>query len=954
MSDQVDKSRPPLLLKLPLRADKSVCRTLMVHDGKVVVGTSGESFRTVGTFFDDGRGGWIAAALADSGKWGYINERGEWLIAPALDEARAFSDDGMARFRQDGRWGFVNRLAQVVIAPQFEDVTSMCAGVAGVQTGRHVWRIIDSDGKFTSDSTFLRLFPFGTNGLACASAPIGKREWRFGFVDRTGAWRIPPRFETLGNFGNYDVVPVSEGSGLYGLLDAQGHWVLEPVYRRIDAFNDEGFAYFRKEQDLDSGKPGFMDVRGREVFHGDRDMGQSMSCGIVKKSHDGTSYLRSDGTELDTPFLSFGESFRATGCFAVVRTTSFGGVVPRWGLLHENGHFVPAPDDLQEPLTDADNWIAGALSGTPLVPFLSGHGHQQLAWLDRDGMVRFRADYADGHVTLTDSVGAPLWRSGSAEGECLPPEPFFDRPLTSFLRHMDSEQDLLPLAQRLLSQVEERLHALAEGTEDPDAAGSEYADEDEDEDYDDELDEESSDRKATTLSCRIMRCYVGEENNGTYEFVAHVQSALVERTRQQFLHILSDQLGKPDPDPEHVLEPVYLAEHLVGWHQSMGRALPGDTGVLKESRDLWLSLYTLTDSGDGDMWSELYLCAAPSVDALKAAQAARRQLDGTQRATEDDGAGREDLANDDDSVIAHMRARPMGLADLPRERMTDAIVQAALEADEDAIRYVPRRLMTPQRYALALKTRDKSFEQIPDDMMSEDACVEHVRENGYRLENLPVDLRSLNVCVAAVHDRSAAIQYVPEELHEPVRAAVQALKRADHEEGDSGAFSSGGSVQTALENRITESWTRPSDSGGGVKRAGDKLAIWALILNASVFGKAHKKPRTMGGVAGTLEQRPGLLLLLHALFGVCALVLHAVVTVAVWRSEGMWYGLATAILMGYSEVYWAWRFLFTTPQSLGLGVACVAVFLYTFVWRYLYVRVLKTYAPKAGGMDSGD
>ncbi|QIL70027.1 WG repeat-containing protein [Diaphorobacter sp. HDW4B] len=1298
MSDRANKTKPPQLLRLPLRADKALQRVLIV-DGDAVFSPV-EGLTSVIDFTDDGRGGWIGAAQVDSGKWGYLNGCGEWLIPPTLDNARGFTEDGLARYSEEGRWGFVNLAAQVVVAPQFLDARPFGAGAAGVLVGENDWRIIDASGRFTSDASFLNLFAFGANGLACALGRNKQGERRFGYVDRSGAWRIEPKFNTYANFGAHDVVAVSEASEQYGILNARGDWVLKPSFRWIESFNSDGLAYFNKDGNSWSDPPGYLDMQGRERFRGSDNLAKDMACGIVRNSYNGTRYLRADGSSLDTPSLSFGESFRSTGRFAVVRTSSYGGAEPQWGLLHEDGRFVPAPGDLSEPLTDADNWIVNGMADTPLVPFIALDG-QQIAWMDPEGVVPYRAVFAQGQVTLTDANAKPLWHSSASDGECLPPTPFFGRVATDYFQHIASVDELLPLTERLLAQAELKLHALADGG--ADASASENDEDDDEEDDESDGDPDMADRIATTIKCRVMRCYVDEEHNGTYDFIGHEHSTLVEQVRKQFLALLSGDHGTADPDPEQAAPLLHGAQHLRGWPVRMKRALPGDTGALEESRELWLTLYASGDAGDGDVWSQLYVSVAPSVDALRTAQAARQASSTVHAGSGDDaskaegkgdaveaplspdnlpktkdgwyfavGLGQgylsvappqwlddeivdhavachvseleyapvafqtperlealirrsardaaevpkacmtpqglklarslyaddvdwswtdernsempsswnmdalgqvwgglldhdkvmkaiknyaslrdvphwlrtddvvklalktnvrnieyvspdlvtpalaEEAANngdlikhvpahlltpkmclaavsrdgqalqhvpealrtqevcvaalDDDSyafphvpkvlrvpvitrliaadlsdtddegeprdgshwhifrawshlwngdheaaiadalvgmehtrfkqnahyilasayralgrdaeigpeastvlsmespysaewdpdedtrwlhewankttsvtdesaLIAQMRTHPMSLANVPRERITDAIVDAALEADENAVRYVPRRLMTPERYVIALKKHEKTFEQIPPDMMSEDACVEEVRDAGYRLQYLPENLRTMRVCVTAVQDRESAIEYVPQEppeLRELVLKSVALLKEED-ERNSGGALVALAPEQSTMSDRLFENFMNSSSRGGG------KLAGWAFVLHAMFLGKTSNKPQTMSGAAGALEQRPGLLLLLNTLFGIIALICHVVVTVAVWRAEGIWYGLATAVLMGYSEIYWAWKYLFNTPLSVGLGICCIVVLLYTFAWKFFFRRVLKTF-----------
>ena len=63
----------------------------------------GPQYRNVGKFSEG-----LAPVQAQSGKWGFINQRQEWVIQPHFDEAREFQD-GKAAAKQSGKWGFINK-----------------------------------------------------------------------------------------------------------------------------------------------------------------------------------------------------------------------------------------------------------------------------------------------------------------------------------------------------------------------------------------------------------------------------------------------------------------------------------------------------------------------------------------------------------------------------------------------------------------------------------------------------------------------------------------------------------------------------------------------------------------------------------------------------------------------------------------------------------------------------
>ena len=270
-----------------------------------------------------------------------------------------------------------------------------------------------------------------------------------------------------------------------------------------------------------------------------------------------------EGKPLPGPRLSYGSDFSAESGFAVVRTAAQGpSACATWGLLHPDGRFVPAPAHLLEPLTNGDGWLVGNTPDTPLVPFLTRDG--QLAYIDGEGVVVWRAHYDGQQVALLGAEGAPLWRSGVREN-CWPPRPFFHAPLTDHLEGLDTLDGIVPLASRLLAQAETRLHQLAAGDMlQADRAGTEKDDDGTDEEEDaDDPDQVQADR--TVVVRRVMRAYLSESHNGPYEFLSADLHRAVNEAREAMVQRLSARFGPADPDPEHAAPWHRSGDHTQAW-----------------------------------------------------------------------------------------------------------------------------------------------------------------------------------------------------------------------------------------------------------------------------------------------------------------------------------------------------------------------------------------------------
>ena len=226
-SDITTEPAPPWLASIPLEPSCQSPALVIVHPGRAVVPPEG--LKAVLRFNADGRGGWVSAAQADNSLWGYIDGEGCWRVPPALQNARNFSEDGLARFCDRGRWGFVDLAGAVVIPPTFDNAHPFRNGVSAVQVGQDAWRPLNREGQPTSDEVFHELGLFGANGLARATLWKKDSNQRTqGFVDRAGRWVVEPRFRDAKPFGESPTTAASLDGERYGLINARGEWVLKP------------------------------------------------------------------------------------------------------------------------------------------------------------------------------------------------------------------------------------------------------------------------------------------------------------------------------------------------------------------------------------------------------------------------------------------------------------------------------------------------------------------------------------------------------------------------------------------------------------------------------------------------------------------------------------------------------------------------------------------------------
>jgi|GEM_PF-6906679 len=124
--------------------------------------------------------GLLAAEFPGSGRWGYLDTRGNWAIRPQFRGAHPFHDH-LARVQdaETGLWGFINHAGDSMIAPNFQEISD-----------------------------------FDQEGLAAFY--VGSRyngDGRAGVINRSGEVVIEPRFLIVGAFsGGFAQAVLDEGA----------------------------------------------------------------------------------------------------------------------------------------------------------------------------------------------------------------------------------------------------------------------------------------------------------------------------------------------------------------------------------------------------------------------------------------------------------------------------------------------------------------------------------------------------------------------------------------------------------------------------------------------------------------------------------------------------------------------------------------------------------------------
>lgn len=170
------------------------------------------------------------AAVRRSGRWGFINRKGEAVTPIEWGQTPGFDGRGRACVSVNNKWGVINAKGELIIPLYFNylagfDDKNMCA--ATVESGGG---FIDPAGKIIIPFRYVRVDSFDRFDMAKVLMRDEDNNLRVGWIDRSARQVIPCIYHDQApdwdwRFESHDLLPVCDHKG-FGLIDRRGRVVI--------------------------------------------------------------------------------------------------------------------------------------------------------------------------------------------------------------------------------------------------------------------------------------------------------------------------------------------------------------------------------------------------------------------------------------------------------------------------------------------------------------------------------------------------------------------------------------------------------------------------------------------------------------------------------------------------------------------------------------------------------
>lgn len=283
----------------------------------------------------------------------------------------------------DGRWGYIDQKGQIVIAPQFSWAEEFSEDLAAFANDDGMYGYIDTAGKVVIPPVLTRWSEF-REGLAAVAVEF----MNWGYIDKTGAWVVKPQFAYAQSFQDgLAVVKLRPDEGKTwtigmeptSIIDRSGKQVFKPIDGVVNARTSKGLVLI---QHMGSSWNSYlMDLSGKVILEAEEiDMHGFVEGLAAVKVRGKWGYIDQTGTFVIQPRFDNAREF-SEGLAPV-------GLGKKWGYIDHTGKMVIEPKFTIDEVGDV---VAYTFAEGLAKAYLDNN----TVYIDTKGKVVFKPDVTD-------------------------------------------------------------------------------------------------------------------------------------------------------------------------------------------------------------------------------------------------------------------------------------------------------------------------------------------------------------------------------------------------------------------------------------------------------------------------------------------------------------------------------------------------------------------------------
>jgi hypothetical protein len=208
--------------------------------------------------------------IVDSGKVGYINEKGNIEIQPKFLFGNDFSDE-LASVRLNGRYGFIDKTGNFVIQPKYDYASSFINGIACVYINGNPF-FIDKKGKIILDTSY-----YSIQLIDNTKAIVQTKSKSEGIINLSNQKLILDTvYNSIKSYPNGIFIVTDNvknkkkenNKNQFAVIDSSGNFIFE--FGKYEQINDfiEGYARveIKDQTNKDGNIDGVIDTKGNLLF----------------------------------------------------------------------------------------------------------------------------------------------------------------------------------------------------------------------------------------------------------------------------------------------------------------------------------------------------------------------------------------------------------------------------------------------------------------------------------------------------------------------------------------------------------------------------------------------------------------------------------------------------------------------------------------------------------------